>query len=99
MLVGARIVRIAVHPDFQCRILSIHFFILFLISFISFFLCLQFKYVVAMGYGTRALQLLHQYYEGSILDLDESEEPAAKKSKCSVKNVDVRIYISAFSLM
>ncbi|VDN56503.1 unnamed protein product [Dracunculus medinensis] len=59
MLVGARIVRIAVHPDFQ-----------------------------SMGYGTRALQLLHQYYEGSILDLDESEEPAAKKSKCSVKNVD-----------
>ncbi|KAK3608505.1 hypothetical protein CHS0354_010355 [Potamilus streckersoni] len=42
-LSGARIVRIATHPDYQ-----------------------------GMGYGSRALKLLQQYYEGSILSLDES---------------------------
>lgn len=44
-LCGARIVRIAVHPDFQ-----------------------------SMGYGSRALQLLEEYYEGRVPCLSESEQ-------------------------
>ncbi|XP_012250606.2 RNA cytidine acetyltransferase [Athalia rosae] len=42
MLAGARIVRIATHPNYH-----------------------------GMGYGSRALNLLKQYYEGKILDIDE----------------------------
>ncbi|XP_064600007.1 RNA cytidine acetyltransferase-like [Liolophura sinensis] len=46
-LSGARVVRIATHPDYQ-----------------------------GMGYGTRALQVLQQYYEGKIPNLsEEGEEP------------------------
>ncbi|VDD92139.1 unnamed protein product [Enterobius vermicularis] len=47
-LTGGRIVRIAVHPDFQ-----------------------------SMGYGTRALQLLQEYYEGAtpcLLEKEKSED-------------------------
>ncbi|KAK3103722.1 hypothetical protein FSP39_021375 [Pinctada imbricata] len=44
-LSGARIVRIATHPDYQ-----------------------------KMGYGTRALHLLQQYYEGKVPSLEESTE-------------------------
>ncbi|XP_043684536.1 RNA cytidine acetyltransferase isoform X4 [Vespula pensylvanica] len=43
-LAGARIVRIATHPDYQ-----------------------------GMGYGTRALELLKQYYEMNIFDINEVE--------------------------
>ncbi|KAK7099272.1 RNA cytidine acetyltransferase-like isoform X2 [Littorina saxatilis] len=43
-LSGARIVRIATHPDYQ-----------------------------AMGYGTRAMELLQQYYEGKMPSLDASD--------------------------
>lgn len=45
MLSGARIVRVATHPDYQ-----------------------------GMGYGTRALNLLKQYYEGSMPCLDEDSQ-------------------------
>ncbi|CAG0888846.1 unnamed protein product, partial [Darwinula stevensoni] len=52
-LAGARIVRIATHPDYQ-----------------------------AMGYGTRALELLTKYYEGLIPSLNENqEENKAKRPK------------------
>ena len=43
-LSGARIVRIATHPDFQ-----------------------------GMGYGSRALQLLLDYFEGRLPNLEEGE--------------------------
>ncbi|XP_054263495.1 RNA cytidine acetyltransferase [Macrosteles quadrilineatus] len=46
-LAGARVVRIATHPDYQ-----------------------------SMGYGTRALNLLKDYYELKITSLDESELPS-----------------------
>ncbi|PRP80602.1 hypothetical protein PROFUN_11545 [Planoprotostelium fungivorum] len=44
-LSGARVVRIATHPDYQ-----------------------------KMKYGTRALNLLHSYYKGEIVSVDESKE-------------------------
>ncbi|KAK4885895.1 hypothetical protein RN001_002166 [Aquatica leii] len=44
-LAGARVVRIATHPDYQ-----------------------------GMGYGSRALNLLNQYYEFKFLNIDESVE-------------------------
>lgn len=44
-LSGARIVRIATHPDYQ-----------------------------SMGYGSRALNLLQQYYEGKMISLSETKE-------------------------
>uniref|UniRef100_A0A0N5ADA8 RNA cytidine acetyltransferase n=1 Tax=Syphacia muris TaxID=451379 RepID=A0A0N5ADA8_9BILA len=44
-LTGARVVRIAVHPDFQ-----------------------------SMGYGTRALQLLQEYYEGNVPCVMETDD-------------------------
>jgi N-acetyltransferase 10 len=44
-LSGARIVRIATHPDYQ-----------------------------KMGYGTRSMELLSEYYEGKIYDLNEEKE-------------------------
>lgn len=58
-LSGARVVRIAVHPEFS-----------------------------GMGYGTRALELLEQFYSGALLDADaleerrarDTEKPAAPKS-------------------
>lgn len=48
-LSGARIVRVAVHPEFA-----------------------------SMGYGTRALELLEQYYTGSLLDADALAERQAR---------------------
>eukprot|EP01114_Cavostelium_apophysatum_P015200 TRINITY_DN4099_c0_g1_i2.p1 TRINITY_DN4099_c0_g1~~TRINITY_DN4099_c0_g1_i2.p1 ORF type:complete len:1031 (-),score=293.42 TRINITY_DN4099_c0_g1_i2:2-3094(-) len=44
-LQGARVVRIATHPEYQ-----------------------------KMGYGSKALELLQQYYQGLIVNLDEEEE-------------------------
>lgn len=52
-LTGGRIVRIAVHPDFQ-----------------------------SMGYGSRALELLQEYYEGAVpclMEEDDSEEKTKAK--------------------
>ncbi|XP_037086668.1 RNA cytidine acetyltransferase-like [Pollicipes pollicipes] len=46
-LSGARVVRIATHPEYQ-----------------------------GMGYGTRALELLHQYYEFKFPPLDDLPDPA-----------------------
>ncbi|XP_046430108.1 RNA cytidine acetyltransferase [Neodiprion fabricii] len=60
-LAGARIVRIATHPDYQ-----------------------------AMGYGTRALQLLKQYYEMKIPNIDEKvEEPITEISHVQVDEVSL----------
>ncbi|KAI0889357.1 DUF699-domain-containing protein [Annulohypoxylon maeteangense] len=50
-LSGARIVRIATHPD-----------------------------CVSMGYGTKALELLIDYYEGKFINLGEDNEPQTKKA-------------------
>lgn len=57
MLPGARVVRVATHPDFQ-----------------------------GMGYGTRALELLKRYYEGSMFSLDDDDDggPATKESEPEV---------------
>ena len=49
-LTGARIVRIAVHPDLPRQ-----------------------------GYGTRALELLHEYYEGKLIDMRENMDIAKKQ--------------------
>lgn len=46
---GARVVRIATHPDFQ-----------------------------RMGYGSRALQLLIEYFQGKLTSLDEGTKPKRK---------------------
>jgi N-acetyltransferase 10 len=51
-LSGARIVRIASHPDYT-----------------------------RMGYGTRALQLLIDYYEGKMANVDESDDEADESMK------------------
>jgi len=51
-LSGARVVRIAAHPDMQ-----------------------------RMGYGSRALELLRQYYEGEFQLLDTDEKLSKKKKK------------------
>lgn len=51
-LSGARIVRIAVHPEFA-----------------------------GMGYGSRALELMEQYYSGALLDADALEERRARDAK------------------
>ena len=48
-LSGARVVRIATHPDFQ-----------------------------GMGYGSRALQLLSEYFQGRLTPLDEGAAPKNK---------------------
>lgn len=61
-LCGARIVRVAVHPDYQ-----------------------------SMGYGSRAVQLIEQYYLGLETSLDEEE--AVGKSKTVIKQVKVRFRI------
>lgn len=50
-LTGARIVRIAVHPDLPRQ-----------------------------GYGSRALELLHEFYEGKLIDMRENNE-VGKKGK------------------
>ncbi|KAG5328946.1 NAT10 acetyltransferase, partial [Acromyrmex heyeri] len=55
ILSGARIVRIATHPDYQ-----------------------------GMGYGNRALQLLKQYYEMKMLNINES---VIEESMTEIKNV------------
>ncbi|XP_066999435.2 RNA cytidine acetyltransferase isoform X2 [Anabrus simplex] len=57
-LSGARIVRIAAHPDY-----------------------------LGMGYGTRALQLLKQYYEFKIPSIDEEQLP--KESISSVQDEEL----------
>ncbi|VDL76736.1 unnamed protein product [Nippostrongylus brasiliensis] len=51
-LCGGRVVRIAVHPDFQ-----------------------------SMGYGTRTLELLEQYYLGHIPSIDENVKDSVKTVK------------------
>jgi len=53
-LSGARVVRIATHPDFQ-----------------------------KMGYGSRALQLLQNYYEGKITNISEMDVDGGKGGKAS----------------
>ncbi|WFD45297.1 N-acetyltransferase 10 [Malassezia psittaci] len=50
-LSGARVVRIAVHPEFS-----------------------------GMGYGTRALQVMEQFYSGRLLDADALEQREAQES-------------------
>uniref|UniRef100_A0A8R1I198 RNA cytidine acetyltransferase n=1 Tax=Caenorhabditis japonica TaxID=281687 RepID=A0A8R1I198_CAEJA len=50
-LCGARIVRVAVHPDYQ-----------------------------SMGYGSRAVELIEQYYLGEATSLDEEEKNIGKKT-------------------
>uniref|UniRef100_A0A1I7UY44 RNA cytidine acetyltransferase n=1 Tax=Caenorhabditis tropicalis TaxID=1561998 RepID=A0A1I7UY44_9PELO len=56
-LCGGRIVRVAVHPDYQ-----------------------------SMGYGSRAVQLIEQYYLGLTTSLDE-EDKVVLSSKSSIKQV------------
>jgi N-acetyltransferase 10 len=62
-LAGARIIRIATHPDYQ-----------------------------SMGYGKRAIQLLEQYYEGKIVNINETsstkEDTEAAKVAASTE-IDV----------
>ena len=53
-LAGARVVRIAVHPD-----------------------------AMRMGYGTRALQLLSDFYDGKIVSLDEDMKGAIEPAPAS----------------
>lgn len=50
-LSGARVVRLAVHPELQ-----------------------------RAGYGSRALELLHRYYQGQIASLDDDDEAGASGS-------------------
>ncbi|XDG09699.1 hypothetical protein ABKA04_009314 [Annulohypoxylon sp. FPYF3050] len=57
-LSGARIVRIATHPD-----------------------------CVSMGYGTKALELLIDYYEGKFINLGEDNEPSTKEAAKATKDV------------
>ncbi|OMJ19061.1 UPF0202 protein KRE33 [Smittium culicis] len=59
-LSGARVVRIATHPDYS-----------------------------GMGYGTKALQLLEDYYSGKFISISENDQPAAQsnKGKQGVKRV------------
>ncbi|KAL2712670.1 RNA cytidine acetyltransferase [Vespula squamosa] len=59
-LAGARIVRIATHPDYQ-----------------------------GMGYGTRALELLKQYYEMNIFDINEVEIENQQTEIDSVRDEEV----------
>ncbi|XP_047369805.1 RNA cytidine acetyltransferase isoform X2 [Vespa velutina] len=59
-LAGARIVRIATHPDYQ-----------------------------GMGYGTRALELLKQYYEMNIFDINEIEIEKQQTEIDSVQDEEV----------
>lgn len=56
-LTGGRVVRIAVHPDFQ-----------------------------SMGYGTRALQLLQEYYEGATPSLMETNDFDKSAKATSIEN-------------
>ncbi|KAI1442035.1 DUF699-domain-containing protein [Annulohypoxylon stygium] len=58
-LSGARIVRIATHPD-----------------------------CVSMGYGTKALELLIDYYEGKFIYLGEDNEPSTKETTKATKDVE-----------
>lgn len=56
-LCGGRIVRVAVHPDYQ-----------------------------SMGYGSRAVQLIEQYYLGLATSLDEEDKPITS-NKTTIKQV------------
>eukprot|EP01125_Pyxidicula_operculata_P010778 TRINITY_DN3550_c0_g1_i1.p1 TRINITY_DN3550_c0_g1~~TRINITY_DN3550_c0_g1_i1.p1 ORF type:complete len:1035 (-),score=287.65 TRINITY_DN3550_c0_g1_i1:40-3144(-) len=58
-LSGARVVRIATHPDFQ-----------------------------SMGYGTRALQLLQDYFEGKMTNLAEEQHPKQDSKRGGAEDVD-----------
>ena len=62
-LAGARVVRLAVHPDFQ-----------------------------QMGYGSRALQLLMQYYQGEFPCLKGDVTGANKK----IRSVKVLFFLTIF---
>ncbi|PIC51952.1 hypothetical protein B9Z55_002257 [Caenorhabditis nigoni] len=57
-LCGGRIVRVAVHPDYQ-----------------------------SMGYGSRAVQLIEQYYLGLAASLDEDEHANGTLKKTTIKQV------------
>jgi N-acetyltransferase 10 len=59
-LSGARVVRIAVHPDLQ-----------------------------GMGYGTRALSLLHHYYSGVVTSLSEEVGPSSPTAPAVTRGEDV----------
>jgi N-acetyltransferase 10 len=64
-LAGARVVRIATHPDYQ-----------------------------SMGYGQRAMNLLRDYYEGKIVNVNEDEdkeigEPLDKEKEIQVVQDEV----------
>ncbi|KAL5006527.1 hypothetical protein ScPMuIL_015333 [Solemya velum] len=59
-LSGARVVRIATHPDYQ-----------------------------GMGYGSRAIQLLKQYYEGKIPSLTEAPDEEQQITTLAEEDVDL----------
>ena len=68
MMSGARIVRIATHPDYS-NVCEGHFGRLFGCDGTDVGPGLQ------MGYGARALQALNTYYSGEYFNLDESAKP------------------------
>lgn len=59
-LSGARIVRIATHPDYQ-----------------------------SMGYGSRALDLLQQYYEGKMISLSETKDVEDNVTPVDEKDINL----------
>lgn len=63
-LAGARVVRIATHPDYQ-----------------------------NMGYGTRALHLLQEYYEGKVLHVDEDGDATTARQEVEQSQDDVVVDI------
>ncbi|VDN06005.1 unnamed protein product [Thelazia callipaeda] len=63
-LSGARIVRIAVHPDFQ-----------------------------SMGYGSRALELLLQYFQGTVPCLKDNADFSIEASAKQIENPDALILL------
>ena len=68
-LSGARVVRIAVHPDLQVH------------GLVPPYDCMWYgiwSVPQGMGYGSRALSLLHDYYCGKITSLNEGAEPVAQ---------------------
>lgn len=81
-LSGARVVRIATHPDYTNVSLSVWF--CFGVSNIVFL-------YIQMGYGARALEALNSYYSGEYFNLDETvrqeqryPDAAAFDSVCEV---------------
>lgn len=76
-LSGARIVRIATHPDYQ-RVRSSTIFPLSICATRSF------EYATQMGYGRRALDLLTAFYQCEISNLEEAEKAMGEDDAPSV---------------